>query len=149
MLFTSAGVVTVAEGVRLLRRSSASLMRAGRAISLSLALITLAWGVVMHILPEGIGRLVLGQDWAGAQSVIEPLTLAMAGLALAFGPITGLRSLGAAKRSLRARIADATLTTTIMLLGTIYQRSRRRSLGISGRRGYPRPYLVVAVLARA
>jgi hypothetical protein len=63
--------------------------------------------------------LMLGQNWAGAQSVLIPLTLATASLALAFGPITGLRSLGAAKRSLRARIADATLTTTIMLLGTI------------------------------
>lgn len=119
VLFTSAGVVTVAEGVRLLRRSSASLMRAVRAVSLSLALITVAWGVVMHTLPARIGRLVLGQNWAGAESVIIPLTLAMAGLALAFGPVTGLRSLAAAKRSLRARIADATLTTTIMLSGTI------------------------------
>jgi len=53
VLFTSAGIVTVAEGVQLLRRSSASLMRARRAISLSLALITIAWGVVMHALPPG------------------------------------------------------------------------------------------------
>lgn len=119
VLLTSAGIVTVAEGVRLLRRSSASLMRAGRAISLSLALITVAWGVVVHTLPTRVGMLVLGQNWAGAQLVLIPLTLATASLALAFGPITGLRSLGAAKRSLRARIADATLTTTILLLGTI------------------------------
>jgi O-antigen/teichoic acid export membrane protein len=118
VLFTGAGIVSVAEGVRLLRRSSASLMRAARVMSLSLAVITVAWGLAMWSLPVRIGTLVLGQNWAGARSVIIPVMVGMAGLALAFGPVTGLRSLAAAKRSLRARVADASLTTCLMVLGT-------------------------------
>jgi len=119
VLFMGTGLVTVPEGVRLLRRSAASLMRASRALSVGLAVTTVAWGITVYSLPTGIGAFVLGKNWPGARMVIIPLTVGTACLALTFGAVTGLRSLAAAKRSLRARVMDASLSISITLLGTL------------------------------
>jgi O-antigen/teichoic acid export membrane protein len=117
VLFMGAGVVTVAEGVRRLRDSPRALVRSSIRISIALAVLAIAWGLMVLSLPDRIGMSLLGQNWAGARSVILPLSIGSASVGLVFGPVTGLRSLAAAKRSLRARFVDATVTTCMMLAG--------------------------------
>jgi O-antigen/teichoic acid export membrane protein len=119
VLFSGAGVVTVAEGVRRLRESPDALVRSSRRISIVLGIVALAWGAMILMLPDRVGSWLLGENWFGAHSVILPLSLGSAAVGLAFGPVTGLRSLAAAKRSLRARFIDASLTSALMLAGAI------------------------------
>jgi O-antigen/teichoic acid export membrane protein len=107
ILFSGAGLVATPEGVRLLRESPRRLAVGCRWISLVLASGVLTWGAVVLSIPRGVGELVLRANWAGARSLLAPLLIGLTGSALAFGAWAGLRSLAAARRSLRARCIDA------------------------------------------
>jgi hypothetical protein len=131
VLFTGAGVVTVAEGVRRLRRSPSALFRSSVRISIALGALALAWGFMVISLPDRVGATVLGQNWTGARSVILPLSIGSASVGLAFGPVTGLRSLAAAKRSLRGRSIDATVTTVMVLGGAVVSGATGAAWGLA------------------
>jgi O-antigen/teichoic acid export membrane protein len=119
ILFAGAGIASVPEGVRFLRQSPWRLERAARWVSGGLAIAALAWAAIMLSLPSGLGQLLLGGNWEGARPLVLPLSIGAVGFGLAFGAMTGLRSLGAAKRSLRARWIDA-LYTAVLTLGGAY-----------------------------
>ena len=110
--FSSPGVGLVAtpEGVRLLHESPRRLVHGCRWLSLALAAGVLAWGAVILLVPRSIGELVLRANWDAARSLLPPLLIALAGYGSSFGAWTGLRSLAAARRSLRARCIDGLLT---------------------------------------
>jgi O-antigen/teichoic acid export membrane protein len=107
ILFGGAALVATPEGVRLLGESPRRLVHGCRWISVVLALGVLAWGSVVLFVPRSVGELLLRANWDGARSLLAPLLIGLTGSALAFGAWTGLRSLAAAKRSLRARYIDA------------------------------------------
>jgi O-antigen/teichoic acid export membrane protein len=117
VLFVGAAMATVPEGVRLLQKSPRRLAQASRWVSLALAVGALSWGVFVLILPARIGRFWLGANWEGARSLALPLSIGLVGYGLSFGATTGLRSLAAAKRSLRARYVDAVYSAFLVLLG--------------------------------
>ena len=117
VMFVGAGMATVPEGVRLLRESPQRLARASRWISIVTAAGALVWGVLVVFLPTAIGRFALGANWEGAKSLIIPLSVGVIGYGLSFGATTGLRSLAAAKRSLRARELSAVSSVFLVLSG--------------------------------
>jgi len=117
VLFAGAGLVATPEGVRLLRESPRRLVSGCRWLSLALATVVLAWGVVILVVPSAIGESLLRANWDAARPLLPPLVLALIGYALSFGAWTGLRSLAAAKRSLRARCIDGALTFSLGLAG--------------------------------
>lgn len=117
ILFTGAGLVATPEGVRLLRESPGRLIHGCRWMSVVLASGVLAWVVVALAIPRGLGELVLRANWLGARSLLVPLSIGLTGSALAFGAWTGLRSLAAAKRSLRARNIDAVSSLVFGVVG--------------------------------
>lgn len=117
VLFVGAGMATVPEGVRLLRESPRRLLRASRWISLLLGAGACLWGALILALPAGVGELFLGANWEGARSLVLPLSIGSVGYGLSFGPMTGLRSLAAAKRSLRARSLDSLSSVVFVLVG--------------------------------
>ncbi len=117
ILFGGAGLVATPEGVRLLRESPKRLVHGCRWMSLVLASGVLAWGAVVLSIPRGVGELVLGGNWEGARSLLVPLLIGLTGSAFAFGAWAGLRSLAAARRSLRARCIDASLSLSFGVLG--------------------------------
>ena len=119
ILFGGANLVTVPESVRLLKESSQRLIRASRWISAVLAVAVVLWCLVLLTIPEDVGELLLGKNWDGARSLLLPLSIGSVGFALAYGAMTGLRALGAARRSLRARYIDATSTVTFALSGAL------------------------------
>lgn len=117
VLFAGAGLVATAEGVRLLHESPRRLVHGSRWLSLALAAGVLAWGAVILSVPHGIGESVLRANWDVARPLLPPLVIALAGYASSFGALIGLRSLAAAKRSLRARCIDGFLTLFFGLVG--------------------------------
>ena len=117
ILFVGAGMATVPEGVRLLRKSPRRLAQASRWISLALAGGVLSWGALVLALPADIGKLALGANWEGARALVVPLSIGTIGYGLTFGPATGLRSLAAAARSLRARSWDSVTSILIVFIG--------------------------------
>jgi O-antigen/teichoic acid export membrane protein len=97
------GMIGVPEAARTLRRSLRRLqpfclllagLQAGGAI---------VWGAAMLLLPESVGVWLLGSSWQPASALLVPVTLAVAGTGVVNGAWVGLRALGAATRSLRAR----------------------------------------------
>jgi O-antigen/teichoic acid export membrane protein len=117
VLFGGAGMVATPEGVRLLRESPRRLAQGCRWVSLALASGALAWGAILLSLPQSVGQFLLGVNWGGARSLFVPLTVGAAAFGVVFGAYVGLRSLAAAKRSLRARYLDAVATMGFALAG--------------------------------
>jgi hypothetical protein len=111
------GVAAVPAGVRLLEQSRDRLKRAAILLSVGLAVITLAWGLVIYLLPDRWGVSLLHDNWRGAHAVVLPLTFAWTGLSANTGATLGLRALAAAKRSLRARIIITPLTIVAVSVG--------------------------------
>jgi hypothetical protein len=120
VLFAGVGLVATAEGVRLLRESPARLVYGCRWLSLVLSAGVLAWGAVILALPREAGELVLGANWDGARSLLPPLLIALIGYGASFGAWTGLRSLAAARLSLRARCIDGGCTILFGLTGAYF-----------------------------
>ena len=116
ILFGGAGLVTVPEGVRLLQESLIA-PESQPLDSLGLASGALVWGVVLLPFSRRHRSALLGRNWDGARSVLLPLSIAMVAIGLAYGAMAGLRSLAAAKRSLRARCIDALAIITCALIG--------------------------------
>ena len=117
VLFVGAAMTTVPEGVRLLRDSPRRLEHASRWLSVTMAGGAFLWGVLILTLPAGAGRFALGANWEGARSLVFPLSIGVVGYGLSFGATTGLRSLAAARRSLRAKYVDASSSVVIVLAG--------------------------------
>jgi O-antigen/teichoic acid export membrane protein len=63
----------------------------------ALALVAVAWGGCLLLLPEPVGELLLGETWAGAAQTLLPMTFYVAGAAGATGILAVLRSLGDAR----------------------------------------------------
>ena len=109
----------VPEAVRLLTRSAAALRRLCLAVAAGLSAITAAWTVVLLLLPEPVGRALLGETWPLARAVIVPMALVTIGGAIQIGGVVGLRAFAAAGRSLRARIASSALMFVGGIAGAI------------------------------
>jgi hypothetical protein len=112
-LFMGGNVVAVAEGARI--RSPERLARMSLLVSALMSAAAALWGLVLILLPASIGVRLLGSTWSAADAVMVPFVVLTIGLTVAAGPQTGLRSLAAARRGLRARLIHSPL----MLLGAI------------------------------
>jgi O-antigen/teichoic acid export membrane protein len=98
-------LVTVAEAARVLRRSPRRLWPFCLLLGGGQAVAALLWGLALLFLLSGdIGRLVLGDVWQSASTLIVPATLAVTGASFSTGAAAGLRALGAARRSLRSQL---------------------------------------------
>jgi len=105
ILFSSARVVYIPEGVRLAGQSGRTLLRGMVAVSLILVLCATGWGTLLLLLPDRVGFFLLGSTWIEAQSVLMPLIILKIGTAAAIGAIVGLRALARAKLSAALRIS--------------------------------------------
>lgn len=111
-------LVSVPEAARVLKRSPRRLplfcllLGGGEAFAVSL------WGLgLLFLLPAGVGQQLLGSVWQSASALIVPTTLGVMGAGLMDGPIAGLRALGAARRSLRAKLIAAAAYVSCGLVG--------------------------------
>jgi hypothetical protein len=117
IMFSGVGLVATAEGVRQLRDSPRRLAIDCRWLSLALTAGVLAWGMIVVLVPRGIGESVLRTNWDTGRSLVVPLLIAFAGYASTFGASIGLHCLAAARRILRTNCIEAVLTLFFGLTG--------------------------------
>ncbi len=109
VLFAGVGLVATAESVRLLHQSPNRFVHGCRSLSFLLTAGVVAWGTILLSVPRGVGEFVLRDNWDPARSLLTPLVIGLTGWASSYGALIGLRSLAAARRSLRAKCLDALL----------------------------------------
>jgi len=110
LVFLGVSFGAVPEGVRIAAGSPSRLPRFVSRLSLSLAGVSLSWGVVLLSLPPGVGEAILGDTWPSARDLMVPIVIAVVAEGLNVGPWVGLRALAAAGRSLRGRTVIAAVT---------------------------------------
>jgi O-antigen/teichoic acid export membrane protein len=120
VIFFGMGLVLLPEAARILRRSPRQLPLFCACAGAGLALLGLAWGVVLLVaLPRGLGHLMLGSLWRPTYPLVLPSTIAIMGGCVQAGAGTGLHALGAARRSLRAMILSSALFVVCGLVGAV------------------------------
>jgi O-antigen/teichoic acid export membrane protein len=114
VLFMSAPLYAIPEGVRLLKQSPHKLKLASIILAALLGCAALVWGILVQFLPEALGTELLGESWRAGRRVAIPLAVAAAATGVTMGATMGLRSLAAAKESLRARL----IVSVVMIVCT-------------------------------
>lgn len=114
IFFLGIDLVAVPEGVRALGHSRTRLRRL--AVGMSAALMSLAagWGVLVLLLPEPAGVAFLGSSWDSARMVLLAIVIAQIATVSSTGPGMGLRTLAAARRTLRA---SSIVSASVVILG--------------------------------
>ncbi|MDQ3146756.1 MAG: hypothetical protein M3R01_07445, partial [Actinomycetota bacterium] len=107
ILVSAAPGAAIPELIRLRNRSLTRFARAVTLTSVALSLLIGAWGVAAYLMPTSVGESILGENWAAARPLLLLTTLSWSALGLVTGAMIGLRSLAAARRSFRARLAIA------------------------------------------
>jgi O-antigen/teichoic acid export membrane protein len=119
VIFFGMSLVTVPEAARVLRRSPRHLRLFCLAVSGGLALLAVAWGIVLlAALPRGLGEWLLHDaNWRPTYPLVLPLAISVVGACVTAGAAAGLHALGAARRSLRAMVLASVLYVACSLAG--------------------------------
>jgi O-antigen/teichoic acid export membrane protein len=136
VIFLGSDLVAVPEAVKTLKTRPQRFSKRIFLLSSALGIAALMWGVVALLMPDSIGRELLGPSWDAGHAIIVPMGLAVAGFGLLVGPMTGIRALEAARRSLRARFK-------ISLLGVV---GGLGGAAIAGANGVAWAYAAVAAI---
>jgi O-antigen/teichoic acid export membrane protein len=113
-----ASMITIPEAVRLLRHSPRQLPRFCVAVSAGLAVLALAWAVVLVVgLRLGLGQLMMGSIWRSAYPLVIPTALATLFGCAGIGAGIGLHAMGAARRSVRSTLIGAAISLTLAIIG--------------------------------
>jgi O-antigen/teichoic acid export membrane protein len=119
VIYLGMTLVTVPEAVRAMRRSLRHLRLFCLLAGVALAVLSLAWGVMLLVaLPHGFGDWLLGPIWRPAYPLVLPLTLSIMGGCIDSGATSGLHALGAARRSLRAGLIASAIYLVCTVAGT-------------------------------
>jgi len=120
VIFFGMSLVTVPEAARVLRGSPRHLPLFCLLVSGGLALLGLAWGVVLLVaLPRGLGHLLLGRIWRPTYPLVLPSTIAIVGSCVIAGASAGLHALGTARRSVRAMVFTSAAYLACGLVGAV------------------------------
>lgn len=107
-------LVAVPEAARVARSRPHRLARFCLLLGGAQGVAALLWGMgLLFLLPDQVGVQLLGAVWPSASILILPATLAVTFAGLSSGAATGLRALGAARRSLRAQL----ITSSVYIVG--------------------------------
>lgn len=116
IIVVGAVMVAVPELVRHRSRTGSSLMRPALLLSGAVEVITIAWFVMVAVLPPDVLTKVLGDAAVGARSLLLPLFIMTSATTMAQGPLLALRATGDTRAGTRATAPVAPL---YLLGGTI------------------------------
>lgn len=111
ILFTGASSFLVPEGSLAFRTRPERLrplLRGGAAL---LFIASLAWILVLAVLPDAIGSRLLGDTWPASSELLLWVGLTLPSAALINVAVAGLRTVGAVERGLRLRLATTPLAS--------------------------------------
>ena len=119
VMFMAVTLIAVPEAVRILHGGPDRLARACALIAAAMSLLVVAWTILLLMIPDSLGRSLLGATWDGAREVILPLGIALAALAASAGAGIGLRAMADAGASLRAKFVDASANIAAGITGAV------------------------------
>lgn len=131
VIYLGVSLAGLPQAIRALQDSKTRLRRACMVWATQLAVCALAAGVFASMLPDWVGRMLLGTNWSLAQEVVLPLSVSMAGSGVIMGAGIGLRALAAAKMSLRARLLAAPVVLIASLFGAATWGARGAAWGFA------------------
>jgi O-antigen/teichoic acid export membrane protein len=97
-------LMAIPEAAKLAKRDLARVRQFVVALAVVLAAGAVLWGLMLALVPDSLGERLLGATWQPAAALLLPTTVMIALMAVWSGAWTGLRAIGAARRSLRAQI---------------------------------------------
>ena len=125
-------LVAVPEASRVARSRPERLARFCLLLGGTQAVAALIWGMgLLFLLPDRIGVQLLGAVWPAASVLILPATLAVTFAGISSGAATGLRALGAARRSLRAQLITSVCYVVAGLTGAVLGGAPGSSWGVA------------------
>ncbi|GAA1295727.1 membrane protein [Planotetraspora silvatica] len=110
VVLQAGNLVAIPQAVGALKRSAATLRATVTAQSAALTVMAACYAVLTLILPDGLGRALLGGSWDQARAVLLPTALIYTGVAAMTGAVVGLRALGDNRRSPAVRLLLVPLT---------------------------------------
>jgi O-antigen/teichoic acid export membrane protein len=137
VIFLGSDLVAVPEAVKTLKTNPHRFVKRILGLSCVLGSAALLWVAIAFLIPDSVGRHLLGPSWSVGHSIIVPIGLAVAGFGVQVGPMAGLRALEAAKRSLGARMRASFLGVVGGLTGA----------ALAGAQGVAWAYVGVAVVS--
>ena len=121
----------VPEAVHINRASPRRMVRFCLLVGTTLALAAMSWGSLLLLMPDWIGRALLGQTWETARSVILPMSIVTAAVGVQISAQIGLRALALTHRSLRARIVSSGLSLVGGVVGALLAGAQGTAWGIA------------------
>jgi len=132
VLFAGVFLIGMTEGVRMRSHSPDRLATLVVGLATVTSLATLAWGVTVALLPDGVGTAVIGDHWRTARRLVAPVALLTAANACILAVGVGLRALAAARSSLRARLWSAPVVLVAGLVGAGVGDAEGAAVGLAG-----------------
>jgi O-antigen/teichoic acid export membrane protein len=118
------------ELVRVLRRSSRLLVRYVMLVALGSCLVGALWGIGAMVVPNSFGKSLYGPTWLAAHPLLIFFTINQAANGIRVGATAGLRSLGAANRTLIARLVSIISAVVLATAGAVVDGARGVAIGI-------------------
>lgn len=134
-------ITTLANGVRVAgtpiavrqrERGPAPLRRVTVVLGGGLALLVVAWTVLVLAMPDRWGEAIVGDSWAPAVEVLPAIAVNNVAAALAAGLLISLRALADARRSLRGRLATGGLRLLGAAVGAALAAGEGAAWGLAG-----------------
>lgn len=97
--------------------SAGSLSKLGLTMIAAMGGITAVYCVVVLLIPDGIGRSLLGDTWSGAQTVLLPMSVTAFFAALGTAPASVLYGLGKANKTFSIQVWKAPLLVVLLAVG--------------------------------
>jgi O-antigen/teichoic acid export membrane protein len=131
VLGTSLRLAVMPEMVRVRSEGNARLRRSVVKVSALLAAAAIVWGCVGLFAPDSVGRQILGRTWLLAHPLLFWVMLSRAGTGATNGVLLGLRGLGNARRSLRARIWATVWYISLGIGGAVVDGARGAAIAMA------------------
>lgn len=126
-------MAVVPDGARA-RTDPSRLRRLAVRATVLIVVVAVGWMVVALVMPSSIGDQLFGATWDEGRHLVVPMGLAMIAGSAATGGFAGVRSLGDARTSLRARLASLPGEMLLPLLGAWWGGAVGFALGFAAAR---------------
>jgi O-antigen/teichoic acid export membrane protein len=131
ILTMSVYFVVVPIGARMYAEHSPRLRSAAAGVSSLMVAATVVLSVAILAFPEGLGPLLLGESWPGAELVFVPVAVAAIGKNVGYGARTGLLAMAMARRTLRLTAIESVLALAAGTIGAILAAASGAAWGLA------------------
>lgn len=121
----------VPEGIAISRAKREALVPALLGMGALLAVLALALGGAVLLLPDAVGQAITGASWPSVREVMPFMMIFVAATGLTEAARVGLRIAAASKRSLAARAMSAPMVVTGAVVGAVLGDAKGAAMGLA------------------